>query len=353
MTAEDAGAESDVQSINSDAPPAWNSDDEPPEDHEGDENNCSRDGAVKKLIRKVGKGLERPGQNDIVTLRFSTLQLDGPPINDVPDKITVEMGSNKLPLAVEFAVKNMRVGEVAEVRAPAAYSSTRSPLCGRQLRTQPGVLPKTGKVKRKLRFLPAAPKGLAEQAKADLLKFRRAQEAAAGAGAGGPAPASPPMFRARVELLGFECILALTEDRSVTKRILHTGSSRRRRALQAVLGPGKNKTSEGILIRLRIYFQHLISAATSGCQSKELAAKLQVITTYTGHVATQTCNSTVCRVSCKLVNRSQNPATTRSSRIDNRRTTLGNCLSHHANSAKSFGKSLAMTPCTSLAIVTR
>ena len=110
MTAEDAGAESDVQSINSDAPPAWNSDDEPPEDHVGDENTCSRDGAVKKLIQKVGKGLERPGQNDIVTVRFSTLQLDGPSIEDVADQITVEMGDNKLPLAVEFAVKSMRVG---------------------------------------------------------------------------------------------------------------------------------------------------------------------------------------------------------------------------------------------------
>lgn len=35
------------------------------------------------------------------------------------------------------------------------------------------------------------------------------------------------MFRARVELLGMVCILALTEDRSVTKRILQVGSSRR------------------------------------------------------------------------------------------------------------------------------
>ena len=245
MTAEDAGAESDTQSINSDAPPAWNSDDEPPEDHVGDENTCSRDGAVKKLIQKVGKGLERPGQNDIVTVRFSTLQLDGPPIEDVADQITVEMGDNKLPLAVEFAVKSMRVGEVAEIRAPAAYSKILSPLCGRQLRTQPGVLPKTGKVKRKLRFLPAAPKGLAEQAKVDLLKFRKAkqeaeaQEAeeaaatAAAAPAAAPAPAAPPMFRARVELLGFECVLALTEDRSVTKRILQNGSSRRRWAAQS------------------------------------------------------------------------------------------------------------------------
>ena len=247
MTAEDAGAESDTQSINSDAPPAWNSDDEPPEDHVGDENTCSRDGAVKKLIQKVGKGLERPGQNDIVTVRFSTLQLDGPPIEDVADQITVEMGDNKLPLAVEFAVKSMRIGEVAEIRAPAAYSKILSPLCGRQLRTQPGVLPKTGKVKRKLRFLPAAPKGLLEQAKADLLEFRKekqkqeaegqAQEAeeeeAAAAAAAAAAPAAPPMFRARVELLGFECVLALTEDRSVTKRILQNGSSRRRWAAQS------------------------------------------------------------------------------------------------------------------------
>ena len=195
---------------------------------------------MKKVIRKVGKGLERPGQNDIVTLRFCTLQLDGPAIVDVPDEITVEMGDNKLPLAVEFAVKNMRVGEVAEIRAPAAYSKITSPLCGRQLRTQPGVLPKAGKVKRKLRFLPAAPKGLAEQAKVDLLKFRKAQEAAkeaaqeaaqeAAEAGDGSTPSKPPMFRARVELLGFQCVLALTEDRSVTKRILQTGTSQRRRA---------------------------------------------------------------------------------------------------------------------------
>ncbi|CAE7746397.1 bacA [Symbiodinium necroappetens] len=239
MTAEDAGAESDTQSINSDAPPAWNSDDEPPEDHVGDENTCSRDGAVKKLIQKVGKGLERPGQNDIVTVRFSTLQLDGPPIEDVADQITVEMGDNKLPLAVEFAVKSMRVGEVAEIRAPAAYSKILSPLCGRQLRTQPGVLPKTGKVKRKLRFLPAAPKGLAEQAKVDLLKFRKAKQeaeaqeaeeaaaAAAAAPAAAPAPAAPPMFRARVELLGFECVLALTEVVSFSYCLLEDAGAKR------------------------------------------------------------------------------------------------------------------------------
>ena len=38
---------------------------------------------------------------------------------------------------------------------------------------------------------------------------------------------SPPMFRASVELLSITCVLALTEDRSVTKRILQKGSSRR------------------------------------------------------------------------------------------------------------------------------
>ena len=164
--------ESDIQSTLSDAPPDWNSDDEPPEDHVGDENTCSRDGAVRKVIQKVGKGLERPGQNDIVTLRFSTIQLDGsdnPPgsgSTESPedDVVTVEMGDNHLPLAVEFAVKHMRVGEVAEVRAPAVYSAVTSPLCGRSLRTQPGVLPKTDKVKRRHRFLPAAPRAISEQA---------------------------------------------------------------------------------------------------------------------------------------------------------------------------------------------
>ena len=155
--------ESDIQSTLSDAPPDWNSDDEPPDDHVGDENTCSRDGAVRKVIQKVGKGLERPGQNDIITLSFSTLQLDGsdslPSLSDT----TVEMGTNKLPMAVEFAVKHMRVGEVCEVRAPAVYSLQTSPLCGRSLRTQPGVLPKTDKVKRRYRFLPAAPRSVSEQ----------------------------------------------------------------------------------------------------------------------------------------------------------------------------------------------
>ena len=44
---------------------------------------------------------------------------------------------------------------------------------------------------------------------------------------GATPPASPPMFRATVELLSMTCVLALTEDRSVTKRILCVGSSRR------------------------------------------------------------------------------------------------------------------------------
>eukprot|EP00438_Fugacium_kawagutii_P009789 Skav218810 [mRNA] locus=scaffold1140:449401:450870:- [translate_table: standard] len=186
--------ESDIQSTLSDAPPDWNSDDEPPEDHVGDENTCSRDGAVRKVIQKVGKGLERPGQNDIVTLSFSTLQLDGHDTLPMEKcNITVEMGDNKLPMAVEFAVKHMRVGEICEVRAPAVYSLQTSPLCGRSLRSQPGVLPKTDK---------ATEKGEAFDA-------------------------TPPMFRARVELLSITCVLALTEDRSVTKRILQKGSSRR------------------------------------------------------------------------------------------------------------------------------
>ena len=42
--------ESDLQSSLSDAPPDWNSDDEPPEDRKGDENCCSRDGAVPRQV---------------------------------------------------------------------------------------------------------------------------------------------------------------------------------------------------------------------------------------------------------------------------------------------------------------
>ena len=155
--------ESDIQASLSDAPPDWNSDDEPPEDHVGDENTCSRDGAVRKVIQKVGKGLERPGQNDIITLSFSTLQLDGTDSKPKMTNTTVEMGTNNLPMAVEFAVKHMRVGEICEVRAPACYGLQTSPLCGRSLRTQPGVLPKTDKVKRRHRFLPAAPRSVSEQ----------------------------------------------------------------------------------------------------------------------------------------------------------------------------------------------
>lgn len=218
--------ESDIQSTLSDAPPDWNSDDEPPDDHVGDENTCSRDGAVRKVIQKVGKGLERPGQNDIITLSFSTLQLDGSDSLPSLSNTTVEMGTNQLPMAVEFAVKNMRVGEVCEVRAPAVYSLQTSPLCGRSLRTQPGVLPKTDKVKRRYRFLPAAPRSVSEQAKKDLLNFRKAKQEATEKGEAFDA-ASPPMFRASVELLSITCVLALTEDRSVTKRILQKGSSRR------------------------------------------------------------------------------------------------------------------------------
>lgn len=159
--------DSDIQATLSDAPPDWNSDDEPPDDHVGDENTCSRDGAVRKVIKKVGKGLERPGQNDIVTLSFSTFQLDGSDSLPSMQNTTVEMGDNKLPMAVEFAVKHMRVGEICEVRAPAVYSLQTSPLCGRSLRTQPGVLPKTDKVKRRHRFLPAAPRSVSEQAGED------------------------------------------------------------------------------------------------------------------------------------------------------------------------------------------
>lgn len=218
--------DSDIQATLSDAPPDWNSDDEPPDDHVGDENTCSRDGAVRKVIKKVGKGLERPGQNDIVTLSFSTFQLDGSDSLPSMQNTTVEMGDNKLPMAVEFAVKHMRVGEICEVRAPAVYSLQTSPLCGRSLRTQPGVLPKTDKVKRRHRFLPAAPRSVSEQAKKDLVNFRKAKQEATERGEEVEAT-SPPMFRATVELLSITCVLALTEDRNVTKRILQKGSSRR------------------------------------------------------------------------------------------------------------------------------
>mmetsp|Transcript_25687 Transcript_25687/g.45570 ORF Transcript_25687/g.45570 Transcript_25687/m.45570 type:complete len:774 (-) Transcript_25687:468-2789(-) len=245
-TLPDAGEESDAPSVATEVPPDWNSDDEPPKDHEGDEYTCSRDGSVKKTICRVGRGLERPGQYDLVRVRLRTLELGATleeGLGEVPlasaeqkeEEAEVAMGQGQLPLLVEFALKSMRVGEVAEVRGPAAFAAKASPLYGRSLRTKPGFLPKQDRqVLRKLRFLPVAPRSIAEQAKAALLQARAAAKAE-GAGsqvlvAGQPKEATvvrPPMCRVRVELLGVDCVHLLTEDRSVFKRLVQASRSRR------------------------------------------------------------------------------------------------------------------------------
>jgi len=156
------------------------------------------------------------------------------------------MGEDKLPLAVEFALKCMRIGEVADVAAPAAYGVRASPLCGRRLRQRPGFLPRMAKVARKLRFLPAAPREIFNQAKAAEKEAKAEDKAKAEAEAtvkatamssgddvaaaepSAPSPGRPPrLFRARVELLGVDPVHMLTEDRLVSKRILLRGPSLR------------------------------------------------------------------------------------------------------------------------------
>lgn len=205
-------------------PEDWNSEDEPPEDHVGDEQICSRDGRVKKFIRKVGKGLQRPGQYDVVRMRWTQLQseddvqADREPKDTVSnvkpgsavEVVEVRMGEDELPLAVEFALKTMRLGEEAEVRGPSVYATRASPLCGRKLRDQSGRLPRAGKVPRKLRFLPAAPRHLAAQAKAAVKGEKKDGETAR-------------PFRAKVELLGIDAVHMLTEDRCVSKSVLRKG----------------------------------------------------------------------------------------------------------------------------------
>lgn len=248
------GEESDGLSTSSEPPPDWNSDDEPPQDQEGDEHTCSRDGAVKRTIRKVGRGLERPGQYDFVRLRVKVLQLDSedtaePTGQPSTEELAVQMGQDQLPLAIEFAVKSMRVGEIAEVRGPAAYSVKASPLTGRRLRSQAGALPKQpSKVPRKLRFSPVAPQAIALKAKADLEKANKAKaaEVAAAAQRGSPpAVIKPPMYLAEVELLELQCVHMLTEDQSVSKRLVQAGRSRRQPRLDDVVTFSLNGTGTG------------------------------------------------------------------------------------------------------------
>lgn len=236
---------SDTTSMASEAPADWNSDDEPPEDHEGDEMICSRDGTVTKSIRRVGRGLERPGQYAVVRLRWVALPPDiGRQENTSrastsvlfdTEEIRAEVGEDQLPLAVEFAVKSMRLGEVAEVFGPAAYSVQTSPLTGRKLRDQSGRLPQMGKVPRKLRFLPMAPPGIAAQARAEK-KAAVADKKASEQGGESAGLASDvglgtnlagKSYHALVELIDIQAVHMLTEDRSVSKVVMQAGRGRR------------------------------------------------------------------------------------------------------------------------------
>jgi len=126
------------------------------------------------------------------------------------------MGEGSLPLAVEFALRCMRLGEVSRVAGPAAYAAPASPLSGRSLRGADGRLPPAGRVPRKLRFLPAAPPEL----------VRGAREAR-GIWVQGGGKSAGPRFSAEVELVGLEHVQVLTEDRRVAKRLLRPGSGRR------------------------------------------------------------------------------------------------------------------------------
>mmetsp|Transcript_168118 Transcript_168118/g.539948 ORF Transcript_168118/g.539948 Transcript_168118/m.539948 type:complete len:851 (+) Transcript_168118:19-2571(+) len=222
----EAGAESEAPSTASEHPEDWLSDDEPPQDHVNDLQVCSRDGKVKKIIRRVGKGLERPGQYDVVQVRWQALAGTGteggnPGADSTPVELEIHMGEDQLPLAVEFAIKQMRVNEIVEVSAPVAYGNFASPLVGRKLRDRQGKLPKHGKVPRKFRFLPIAPRGLAIQAKAS------SSSAPADALVGDAKGGAEGEFRARVELLGIKSVHMLTEDRLVYKSVLTAGSGRR------------------------------------------------------------------------------------------------------------------------------
>jgi len=271
--AKDTGEESEVPSAASASEPeGWNSDDEPPQDQLGDEKICSRDGGVMKTIRRVGRGLEVPGQYDNVRVQYRTLYCSatkdddstggesgpsqpiapsGPEVSlpvggtveaqpaawsltDVANcypghawvQVEVPMGKDRLPLAVEFALRHMRVGEVAQVKAPAAYAAVASPLSGRRLRNRYGRIPPGPKVSRKHRFLPSAPRDLHRVA-ADAARVAKAsQESSEGASCGGDAM-QLECFHAEVELLGFDLIMILTEDMSVQKQVLQKGWGRR------------------------------------------------------------------------------------------------------------------------------
>mmetsp|Transcript_41008 Transcript_41008/g.112813 ORF Transcript_41008/g.112813 Transcript_41008/m.112813 type:complete len:918 (-) Transcript_41008:113-2866(-) len=301
QTETSAAEDSDVGSATSASasePEGWNSDDEPPEDHIGDERVCSRDGRVRKSICRIGHGLEQPGQNDIVHVRYRLLsgtssgmggaasEIVGDPdalaaelkdakcvaekpvetmaaseetAGEVVDDAYAPMGDDRLPLAVEFALRCMRVGEKALVTGPAAYAAKASPLCGRKLRNRgAGRLPAAGsaggggRVPRKLRFSPAAPNDLASRARAEKTRAARsslachkdrarveanadpaATPAAASSeswGGGEPSAAAtaPPAFRAEVELLGIQTVSVLTEDGRVKKQLLCQGNRARR-----------------------------------------------------------------------------------------------------------------------------
>lgn len=230
-TASDGCDETASSAATSSEPGDWNSDDEPPQDHPGDEAVCSRDSGVKKRIRTVGFGLERAGQCDIVRLRYRIIETppqDGPSLAEPgPVEAQVTMGSDSLPLAIEFAVRLMRVGEVAEVVSPMAYSKQASPVYGRSIRN--GMRSRE-KVPRKLRFTPAAPRELHIAARAEMAAAKTSKAAAPAGEAPGDAgkstasqPTKQKLFHAEVELLHIDAVTVLTEDRTVRKHVLCKG----------------------------------------------------------------------------------------------------------------------------------
>lgn len=233
--AADSAEDCDTPSIASE-PPDWNSDDEPPEDHVGDEQKCSRDGKVRKIIQRVGHGLQRPAQYDFVRARYRELPAcdhssDNKEVGNVFEDVTLteeqpllSMGANQMPLAVEFALRCMRVGEVAEVQGPATYRAKISPLSGRSLRTKPGRLPMQGKVPRHLRFLPVAPREVANCKSSHEASFTNEANANSICKDNQAEVSSRPTFRAQVQLLAIDSVEVLTEDLSVRKQICQKGT---------------------------------------------------------------------------------------------------------------------------------
>eukprot|EP00746_Dinoflagellata_sp_MGD_P065915 gnl/MRDRNA2_/MRDRNA2_27396_c0_seq1.p1 gnl/MRDRNA2_/MRDRNA2_27396_c0~~gnl/MRDRNA2_/MRDRNA2_27396_c0_seq1.p1 ORF type:complete len:690 (+),score=155.49 gnl/MRDRNA2_/MRDRNA2_27396_c0_seq1:72-2141(+) len=173
----------------------WNSDDEPPEENEGDERILSRDADAKKVIRLRGRGLACPGEHDVVCVKYQVMLADQVVAESSnPEGDTVVLGENRLPLAVEMCVRRMHKAEKADAICAPRYAAIASPLYG-----QP--LPKDKKIKKKFKFLPVPPDSAVP-----------------------PEGTDPEAeVRAHVELLSFEAVAVLTDDGCVRKKIIRKG----------------------------------------------------------------------------------------------------------------------------------